>query len=82
MNLSILHEKLLYWGFLWSIYFTFRRIFKRGKESYIPMLTDFKLSKVDLEEQAWSESKWDDLRENLVNSRSDAISDEIRFSSV
>ncbi len=52
--------------------------FKRGKESYIPILTDFKLSQPDLDEQAWAESKWSGIRSHLVNSRADLISDEVR----
>ncbi|MEA5512399.1 TraM recognition domain-containing protein [Crocosphaera sp. UHCC 0190] len=52
--------------------------FKRGKEAYIPILTDFKLSKADLAEQAWAETRWTEIQENLVNLRSDAISDEVR----
>lgn len=52
--------------------------FKRGNESYIPILTDFKLSSSDLSEQTWSESRWEKIRDFMVNLRSDAISDEVR----
>ena len=52
--------------------------FKRGKEAYIPLITDFKLSKADLKEQEWSEQKWPALHQSLIESRSDSVSDEVR----
>ncbi len=51
---------------------------KRGKESYLPILTDFKLHQPDLDEQQWSESRWQEIREFMINQKSDFVSDETR----
>ena len=51
---------------------------KRNKEAYLPILTDFKLHKPDLEEQKWSESRWHEIRQFMINQKSDFVSDEAR----
>ncbi|MGB5772340.1 MAG: type IV secretory system conjugative DNA transfer family protein, partial [Crocosphaera sp.] len=51
---------------------------KRNKEAYIPIITDFKLHKADLKEQEWSESKWANIQEYMLQSKSDLVSDEFR----
>ena len=51
---------------------------KRNKEAYLPILTDFKLHKPDLEEQKWSESRWHEIRQFMINQKSNFVSDEAR----
>jgi hypothetical protein len=36
--------------------------YTRGKESYVPILKDIKVSQADIDEMNWSESQWDNLK--------------------
>ncbi|BAZ37595.1 transfer complex protein TrsK-like protein [Calothrix sp. NIES-4101] len=52
--------------------------YTRGTEAYVPLLQAMKVPKSDIEEMNWSESKWDFIREKLIESNGIQISDKER----
>jgi hypothetical protein len=52
--------------------------YTRGTEAYVPLLQAMKVPKSDIEEMNWSESKWDFIRDKLIDSNGIQISDKER----
>ncbi|MEO0687240.1 MAG: type IV secretory system conjugative DNA transfer family protein, partial [Cyanobacteria bacterium J06649_11] len=50
----------------------------RGTEAYVPLLHKIKVPLCDIEEMQWSESKWDFVRERLIENNRITVSDEER----
>ncbi|BAY23856.1 transfer complex protein TrsK-like protein [Calothrix sp. NIES-2100] len=52
--------------------------YTRGTEAYVPLLQGVKVPSSDIDEMKWSESKWDFVRERLIQNNSLQISDDER----
>ncbi|WP_238178468.1 type IV secretory system conjugative DNA transfer family protein [Calothrix sp. 336/3] len=52
--------------------------YTRGTEAYVPLLQAMKVPKSDINQMNWSESKWDFIREKLIESNGIQISDKER----
>jgi hypothetical protein len=49
--------------------------YTRGTEAYVPLLHKLKVPAADIEEMNWSESKWDFVRERLIENNGVQVSD-------
>jgi type IV secretory pathway TraG/TraD family ATPase VirD4 len=52
--------------------------FVRGDDAYIPILTRIKVPAPDIKEQEWAMSKWDGIRQKLIQQNGASVSDEER----
>jgi type IV secretory pathway TraG/TraD family ATPase VirD4 len=52
--------------------------YTRGSEAYVPLLQSVKVPSDDISEMNWSESKWEFVRERLIQNSSIQISDDER----
>lgn len=52
--------------------------YTRGTEAYVPLLQSVKVPSDDISEMNWSESKWEFVRERLIQNNSLQISDDER----
>jgi type IV secretory pathway TraG/TraD family ATPase VirD4 len=52
--------------------------YTRGSEAYVPLLQAVKVPQADIKEMNWSESKWDSVRDKLIQNNSTQISDSER----
>jgi type IV secretory pathway TraG/TraD family ATPase VirD4 len=52
--------------------------FIRGQDAYVPMLTRIKVPNSDIKEQNWAMSKWEGIRQKLIQRNGASVSDEER----
>jgi type IV secretory pathway TraG/TraD family ATPase VirD4 len=52
--------------------------FIRGQDAYVPMLTRIKVPDSDIKEQNWAMSKWEGIRQKLIQRNGASVSDEER----
>ncbi len=53
--------------------------YQRKDESYIPLVQNVKVPKVDIEEQMWSENQWQKIQQRLIANNKEKSSDNERY---